>query len=183
MIITIAGYPGSGKSTVGKLLAEKLGYKRYSMGDLQRELAKKHGMTLLEWQAHEETDDKFDRELDENQRQLGLNEDNFIVDGRLSWYFMPHSLKVFLDVDPMEGATRIYNHAKQGDRPNEEPYESIDEVMEKATTRVISENKRYMAYHGVNWDDKEKFDLVIDTTNITPEEVVTRIIDKMGEIK
>ena len=183
MIITIAGYPGSGKSTVGKILAEKLGYNRYSMGDLQRNLAKEHGMTLQEWQTHEEGDDKYDRELDENQRQLGLNEDNFIVDGRLSWHFIPHSLKIFLNVDPREGAKRIFDHAKKGDRPNENPYHSIEQVMEQAKARVASENKRYMDYHGVHWDDKEKFDLVIDTTNIGPEEVATQIIDKMTETK
>ncbi|NQV12595.1 cytidylate kinase family protein [Candidatus Uhrbacteria bacterium] len=181
MIITIAGYPGSGKSTVGKILAEKLEYKRYSMGDLQRDLAKKHGMTLQEWQTHEEGDDSFDRELDENQRKLGLEEDNFIVDGRLSWYFMPHSLKIFLNVDPKEGARRIFEHAKEGDRPNENPYDSIEQVVKQAADRVESENKRYMAYHGVHWDDVEKFDLVIDTTKTSPEEVAQQIIDKMAE--
>jgi CMP/dCMP kinase len=183
MIITIAGYPGSGKSTVGKLLANRLEYNRYSMGDLQRGLAEEHGMTLQEWQTHEEGDDKFDRELDEGQKQLGLKEDNFIVDGRLSWYFIPHSLKVFLDVDPKEGARRIYEHAKDGDRPNENNYESIEQVEKDAESRVKSENKRYMDYHGVTWDNKDKFDIVIDTTNIGPEEVVSQIIDKMADSK
>ena len=168
---------------MGKILAEKLEYNRYSMGDLQRNLAKEHNMTLQEWQTHEEGDDKFDRELDENQRKLGLSEDNFIVDGRLSWFFIPHSLKVFLNVDPQEGAQRIYEHAKDGDRPNENEYESIEQVAKDAKARIDSENKRFMDYHETNWDDKEKFDLVIDTTNIGPEEVAAQIIDKMADSK
>lgn len=181
MIITLAGYPGSGKSTVGKLLANKLGYTRYSIGDIQRNLAHEHSMTLQEWQSHEETDDSFDRKVDDDQRSLGLTEDNLVVDGRLSWYFIPHALKIFLDVSPAEGARRIFEHAKQGDRQDENPYTSVEQVMSQASDRVESENKRYMAYHGVNWDDKSKFDLVIDTTNIGPNEVVQQIIDKMAE--
>ncbi|HII15831.1 MAG TPA: AAA family ATPase, partial [Nanoarchaeota archaeon] len=39
MQITIGGVPGAGKSTVAKLIAEKLGYKSYSMGAIRREIA------------------------------------------------------------------------------------------------------------------------------------------------
>ena len=41
MIISISGFPGSGKSTIAKLLAEKLKWPRYYMGGLRREAAKK----------------------------------------------------------------------------------------------------------------------------------------------
>ena len=44
-IITISGMLGSGKSTVAKLLAQKLGYEYYSTGNAQREIAKKKAMT------------------------------------------------------------------------------------------------------------------------------------------
>jgi cytidylate kinase len=39
MIITIAGTVGSGKSTVGRIIAKRLGLKHYSIGDLMREMA------------------------------------------------------------------------------------------------------------------------------------------------
>jgi cytidylate kinase len=39
MLITIGGKNGSGKGTIGKLFAEKLGYKIISIGDMKRELA------------------------------------------------------------------------------------------------------------------------------------------------
>ena len=39
MIITISGWPGSGKTSVGKLLSKKLGYQFYSMGDLRGKVA------------------------------------------------------------------------------------------------------------------------------------------------
>ena len=177
MIITLSGYPGSGKSTVGKILAEKLGYKRYSIGDLQRRLASEHTMSLLDWNALEETDDSHDRKIEDYQKKLGKEEDNFIIDGRLSWYAIPHSLKIFLDVDPNEGARRILEHAKKGARPDEIAYDSLEDVKEKAKDRISSENKRYEAYYGVRYDDKEKYDLVVDTTSTPPKEVVERILE------
>ncbi|MBI2112124.1 AAA family ATPase, partial [Candidatus Woesearchaeota archaeon] len=83
MIITISGTAGSGKSTVGKLLAKKLKYKHYSMGDLQRQIAEQRGITLLELGKLEETDPSIDKELDQKQIQLGKTENKFIIDGRL----------------------------------------------------------------------------------------------------
>lgn len=176
MIITLSGYPGSGKSTAGKLLAEKLNYKHYSIGDLQRRLASEHHLTLSEWNALEETEDRHDRAIEDYQTKLGKEEDNFIIDGRLSWYCIPHALKVFLTIDPDEGARRIFEHAKAGDRPDENPYTSVEQVKTQARERVASENKRYMEYYGTHWDDQEKFDLIIDTTSTPPEEVVEQII-------
>ena len=41
MKITISGPIGSGKSTVSKILAAKLGYKHYSIGGFMRDIAKK----------------------------------------------------------------------------------------------------------------------------------------------
>ena len=40
MIITLSGNVASGKSTVGKALAEKLKLKHYSTGDFMRKIAK-----------------------------------------------------------------------------------------------------------------------------------------------
>ena len=49
MKLTLSGKPGSGKSVVADILAEKLNLKRYSVGNYRREMAKKRGMTLAEF--------------------------------------------------------------------------------------------------------------------------------------
>lgn len=182
MIITLSGYPGSGKSTVGKLLAQRLSYQRYSIGDLQRRLAAEHGMTLQAWNALEETDPSHDQKIEAYQEELGTREDNFIIDGRISWRYIPHAFKVFLTVDPAEGARRIFSHAQYGDRPEEGHYTSVDQVQQEVAIRIASEHKRYKEYYGLIWDDLTQMDLVIDTSNISPETVVEQIIDKMGKI-
>ena len=68
MIIALSGMPGSGKSTVAKQLAEKLGWPRYYIGGLRREAARKRGMTLEEYNKLGETDPATDKEVDEMQK-------------------------------------------------------------------------------------------------------------------
>ena len=48
-IVTIGGLPGSGKTTVAKILAEKLRLEYVNAGDIFRNLAAKKGLTLEEF--------------------------------------------------------------------------------------------------------------------------------------
>ena len=43
-IITISGALGSGKYTIMKMLANRLGYETYSTGNAQRQIAQKYGV-------------------------------------------------------------------------------------------------------------------------------------------
>ena len=76
MIITISGRAGSGKSTIGKLLAGKIGYRFYSIGSLRRELASKLGFTIQELNKLREEQDFTDKQVDDYQKALGEKEDN-----------------------------------------------------------------------------------------------------------
>ena len=51
--ITLSGKSGTGKTSVGKLLASKLGYELVSVGKFSREFAKsKYGMSIDEFQVY-----------------------------------------------------------------------------------------------------------------------------------
>ena len=172
MIITISGRAGSGKSTIAKILAKKLNLKHYSIGDLQRQIAKEKGISLIELSKLEEKDDSIDRELDRKQVDLGKKEDNFIIDGRLSAFFIPNAkLKIFLDADEEVRAERILN-----DQRIEEEGDSAEDVIRQINAREKSENKRYMAYYGFNCYDKSRYDFVINTSKLTPNEIADDII-------
>jgi len=149
------------------------------MGDLRRQYAQEHGMTIDEWNALGETSDETDAPVDERQRTLGQTEDDFVIDGRISWYFIPHSFKVFLDVDPDEGARRMFEHARAGKRPSESAYGSKKAVREQAAARSASDNVRYGKYYGIQWDDKANFDLVVDTSSTPPEKIAEQIIEAL----
>lgn len=172
MIITLSGIAGSGKSTVAKLVAQKLGFKHYSTGDFMRTLAKENDMTLLEFSKVAESDPTIDKKIDALTIKLAKEEDDFVIDSRLAFHFIPQSIKIFLDVNKQEGARRIFS-AKR----SEESSQSIDEAYDKILERIASERKRYNEIYGFDYLDTSKFDLIVDTSSITPEEVVTTILD------
>ncbi len=162
MIITISGVPGSGKTSVGKIIAEKLGYPFYSVGALRGRMAMEKGMTLDEFNALGETDSSTDTMADDYQKKLGSKEDNFVIEGRLSWYFMPKSFKIFLDCAPAEAAKRIL--ASKSERPDEKVSSDLAEVQKTLEARQASDVRRYQKIYGIDYLDKGHYDLVLDTT-------------------
>ena len=174
MIITISGKVGSGKSSVGILVAKKLGFKYYCIGDVRREMAKKKGISLSELNKLGEKDPSTDLEPDKFAEEKGKTEDNFVIVGRTSFHFIPKSVKIFLDVDPKTGAERVLNHSR-----NNEKYKDLSEAIEKIRMRFESDKLRYKKYYNLDILNKKNYDYVIDTTNLTIKEVVDKIIEKI----
>ncbi|MDD5043667.1 MAG: cytidylate kinase family protein [Patescibacteria group bacterium] len=176
MIIVLGGMPGSGKSTVAKQLAKKLGWPHYYMGGLRREAAKKRGLTLEEYNKLGETDPTTDKEVDELQKKLGETQDNFVIEGRTSFYFIPRALKIFVDVEEMEGAKRIWQDLRQNAERNEgKTAKSVEDVLQLNQERIASDKKRYQQYYGFDAYDKSHYDYVIDSTNLSAEEKFAKI--------
>lgn len=173
MKITIAGDLGSGKSTVRNILAKELSYDKFSIGDFMGDMAMKRNITLLELSKLAETDKSIDIELDKTQVEFGKSHDEFVLDARLGWHFIPDSFKVYLKVDPDEAAKRIYNDKREDETENT----SKEATKQNIITRKQSEKKRYKEYYGLNYDAPENFDIIIDTTNISPQEVANKIIE------
>ncbi len=173
MIITISGDAGSGKSTVAELVAKKLKFRHYSVGDFMRQIAKKRKMTLLQVSRLAETDTTIDEELDDMQTGLGKTEDHFVLDSRLGWHFIPKSFKVFLKVDMKEAARRIFNDSK---RKGVEENRTEQAAAENIRKRKASELKRYSEYYKINPYGEKNYDLIIDTTKASPEETADRVV-------
>ncbi len=176
MIISISGDAGAGKSTVAKKLAEKLNFSRYYIGGLRRQKAKERGMTLEEYNKLGENDPSTDLEVDNYQKELGKKEDNFVIEGRTSWYFIPHSFKIYFSVDKKEGAKRIQKELqKKNDRNEGDNLKTVEDVIVSIEKRKISDSKRYKKYFNIDVYDMSNYDCIIDTTNLTPEEVFIKV--------
>lgn len=171
--ITITGDLGSGKSLISRLLESKLGYRVVSTGAIQRRIAAEHGMNTLELNKYSETHPEIDEIIDNAVRDISKSEDLAIIDSRLAWFFIPESFKVYLSVDVEVAARRIFND----DSRTTETYESHKKAVLDIAARKKSENKRYITLYGADCNNMESFDLLLDTSDSTPEEVVTSILN------
>jgi cytidylate kinase len=171
-IIALSGQLASGKGTVSKILMSDLSYGVYRNGEYVRGLAKELGIDINEMNAYLEKHPEIDRDIESSAARYAKDNDNFIIDARLGWYAVPNSFKVYLTVDIDEAAKRAFNDEN---RKATEEFSSVEEQKVAIKKRRESENSRYLELYGVNQDDFNNYDLVIDTTNKTPEEVATVI--------
>jgi CMP/dCMP kinase len=177
MIITISGLPGSGKSTVGRLLAEQIGYKFYSVGDFRGEMAQKLGLTIDELNKVGQKEFWTDQKADDWQKKIGQTENNVVIDGWLAFHFVPKSFKIFIEVQPKFAAHRIFINQ----RPDEKYLDSEAGVAEQISHRLEETRNRLLKYYQVDFLNKDYYDLIIDSTNISPEEVTDKIIKKLNK--
>lgn len=170
--ITISGEAGSGKSTVADIIANKLKIKRHSTGDYMRTMAAARGVTIIELNKIGETDPSIDRELDDWQKKLEKKKDEaFVLDSRLGYHFISSSIKIFLEADISVRAERIYN-----DQRLVEENTTLKKTIENIKKRQQLERERYKEKYGIDYLDFSKYDLVLDTTKMSPKEVAERII-------
>jgi cytidylate kinase len=182
MIISISGLPGAGKSTVAKALAKKLNWPTYSIGDLRRQIARDKGMTLTEYNKLGEIDSSTDLEVDEYQEELGKTKDNFIIEGRTSWHFIPQSFKIFLTVDPKIGAERILFDLKESDKRNEgSNLKTVQDVINSNVERIACDTRRYKKYFQIDAYNQSNYDYILDTSNMNAKEMLTAVYNKVVE--
>jgi len=172
VIVTVSGKPGSGKSTIGKLLAARLDVAHTSAGDFMRQIAAERGMTVLELSEVAERDPAIDSEIDERSTTFGASEVDLVIDARLAWYFIPHAIKVFLDVSLDVAAARIFEAGRQSERENVDLATTRRNIEE----RTRSESSRYVEYYDVDYVDLSHYDLVVDTSDLDVEQIVARIL-------
>lgn len=140
-------------------------------------MAAERGISLIDlWREAESDGWIIDHILDDRQKNLGKEEDNFIIDGRLAFHFIPHALKIFLQVESHEAAKRIFHDES---RSGVESHFNIEEASKNIEIRRNSENERYMKYYGVHIYDMDLYDIVVDTSGKSPDEVFDEVIQKM----
>jgi CMP/dCMP kinase len=183
MIITVSGTAGSGKSTIAKIIAKKLKAKRIYVGGMRRELARSKGMSLEELneyaKTHAETDVEVDKEAARLARSLERGGNIVVVEGRTQFYFLSKSIKIFVKVAAKVGAKRIWKDLqdiKKRDARNEGNIKSLSEMEKEVITRDRADAKRYKKYYGFDHRDESNYDLVIDSTKLSVDEVVKQVM-------
>lgn len=171
MIITISGLPGSGKTSVARLLAKKLGFTFYSMGDVVGEFALSKNLTLMQLNKLRNKDPSWDRMIDTYQRGIARKGKNLVIDGLVSFHIIPNSVKVFLEVKQEVGVRRIF----KARRPDE-PYKSFSEALKAVKKRVRDDKLRYKRIYGIDCYSPVNFDFVVDTSDLNAKGVVKAVL-------
>ncbi len=174
--ISLAGDLGSGKSTVAKILIDRLGAEYYSTGAIVRSIAQKHGMSVVELNVYMETHPEIDHEIDDGLKELSELDKFLIIDSRMAWHFTEGTFKVYLSCDPETSALRIMNANRVGEHSA-----TLEETVKDTKMRRESEKKRYMLQYGVDIKNLMNYSLVLDTANATPEEIAECLISEFGK--
>lgn len=170
--ITLTGDLGSGKSAVSKILCEQTGFEYISTGRIQRQLAQEMGLDTLEMNRRADTDPSIDERIDGIFVALGHDPKGYVIDSRMAWFFLPKSFKVYLQTDVAVAAQRIIHDPSR----DSEQYTSQEEAVQKILARKASENARFLLKYNADCTKLDNFDIVIDTTRRTREEVAELIL-------
>ena len=174
MRITISGPPGSGKTTACSKLSEVLGLEAVVFGKIFRELAAEKNLTLGELGAIAEKDPAIDQMIDSRILEIARAHPDIILESRLSAYMLTRNgipaYRILLEASPDVRMARV--GLREG------------ETLEQATANTLERQKsiskakaNIKANYGIDIDDRSVYDLILNTDNLTPDEVLEKILE------
>jgi len=163
--ILLSGLSGTGSTTAAERIAADLGLRYIYGGQIFRDLAEEREISLEELAESLERDQETERDLDRRLIAAGMN-DNVLVEGRTIGWIFPRDVeatRIWLTCDLQERLCRVQGR------------EHHPRSAENLLRREASDNRRYRALYGIEPEDFSPFDLVLDTTRLSVDEVVNKI--------
>jgi len=166
MIIAICGLTGSGKNTLGELLAKTLGYKLVC--PTFKDLAAKEGVSLMEFQEKARKDPDIDRRFDALLKEQAVGD--CVVTTWLGPWIVDADVRIKV-ICPLE--TRAQRIAG---RDNMTLKEAIKHVKE----RDDQNRKRYMKVYSIDIDDESRFDACLNSGIHKPDELLELALEMIN---
>jgi cytidylate kinase len=169
VLVTISGLPGSGTSTVARLVAEQLGLDHVDGGTVFRALAAERGLDVRAFSVVAEADPDIDVELDTRLAAVARDGD-VVLESRLAAWIARNegvdATTVWIDGAEEVRAERVA--VREGI--------DVDQALEANRVREASERLRYQTLYGIDLDDRSVYALVIDSTDTPPADVAKSIV-------
>ncbi|HET6404897.1 MAG TPA: AAA family ATPase [Candidatus Thermoplasmatota archaeon] len=173
-LIAVAGLPGTGTTTLCRNLSPRLRMPHVYAGQIFRAMAKEHGMDVNAFGSYAETHPEIDIELDRRMIEVA-KQGGIILEGRMvAWQLREahaDGLKVLLEAPEEVRARRV------ADREGAKDWM---QVLAQNRHREASEAKRYREFYGFDPNDPRHYDLVIDSSTRTPDEIAELVLSKLG---
>lgn len=196
--VTISGLPGAGSSTLGKGLAEKLGWEYFSGGDFMRAYAIEKGLFDKDKTVHHDAtvySDDFDREVDYGMREKMRTRGEKVYDSWLCGFLaqgISGVLKILVTCS--DDAVRIDRIVNRDQVTIEEAKKHIFDREQKNLLKwrrmYAKEWEEWVVRRGIVvpndpidfWNPK-LYDLVIDTFSTSKEETLRLALEALGYVE
>lgn len=174
--ITLSGFAGSGKSSVGKIISKKLDFEFTSVGNYSRTYAKEnYGLTINQFQDKCKENPELDQLIDDKFKKECNQKNNVIIDYRLGFHFVKNAFNVFLKVSDKNAVARINSDNRNNSN------ETTTATAIKQRNSAMKE--RFKQTYKVDFINETNYHLVIDTNDLSPIEISEQIIRKFHEFK
>ncbi|MFH1520477.1 MAG: (d)CMP kinase [Candidatus Micrarchaeota archaeon] len=161
MIIAVSGLTGSGKNTLGELLAKKLDYALVC--PTFKDLAAKEGISLMEFQKKAEKDHNIDKKFDAILKEMVVKTDgNCVVTTWLGPWIVDADFRIKISAPLEIRAVRVANRDKM----------TVAQATKHVKERDEENRQRYLKVYGIDIYDESKFDAVLDNSDKTPEQIL-----------
>ncbi len=177
VVVVISGKPVSGSSTLARKLAEMLGLRYFSAGEVYKAIATSNvpGHLTEAVNAFLKSEKGSSRELHERIDRMQAEfakQGNAIVEGKLAIHFAgDHAdLKVWVEAEDSERARRLAEREGYG----------MEKAMEVLKERDSVDRKQFMKIYGFDpWQQREDADIILDSTSAGPDELAVEIISEL----
>lgn len=170
MKIVLVGYRGSGKTTIGKLLAQKLGWRYFSTDD---EIVRRMGMSIPEivekygWDKFRDVESEVAKEVGDMEEVVVDTGGGIVLRDINREHLRRNSIVIFLSAPPQVLAERIMHDKNRPPlKEGKSHWEEVEEVL----------RERLPFYRSI-------MDIEISTFRHTPHEVCEKIITFLENFK
>lgn len=171
--ITLSGVAGSGKSTVGQIIKEKLNYEFISVGNYSREFASKElGLTINEFQEYCKSRPELDNQIDDKFKKECNSKENVVIDYRLGFHFVKNAFHVLLKVSDENASLRINANGRMNEETSSQAIKDRNKQMKE----------RFIEKYAVDFTNENNYDLIINTDGLQPEDIATQIIGEFQKL-